>query len=60
MCVPSSFCLPVPSCHVIQTSLWFREALATAFNVTEKLTPRNADRMCGAARTRATSAHAPL
>ena len=29
-----------------QTSLWFREALASNFNITYKLTPATADKMC--------------
>jgi glucuronate isomerase len=45
-----------------QTSLWFREALARTFNITEKLSPASADRMCApqslAART--TPAHLPV
>ena len=32
-----------------QTSLWFREALLLNFNVTEKLSADNADRMCATA-----------
>ena len=29
-----------------QTSVWFREALALNFNITDKLAPHNADAMC--------------
>jgi hypothetical protein len=37
-------------CGALQTSLWFREALALNFNITQKLTPQNADAMCVAFR----------
>ena len=35
------------------TGLWLREALASNFNVTDKLGPHNADAMCAALRSRA-------